>query len=80
MTDQNVLPRITKIVVEHLGVKEERVTPEARIDADLGADSLDHVDLIMAIEEEFKVEIGDERAEKITTVGEAIEAVTELLK
>ncbi|CAK0771994.1 acyl carrier protein [Gammaproteobacteria bacterium] len=68
----NVEERVKKIVVEQLGVKDEEVTPEASFVDDLGADSLDTVELVMALEEEFEIEIPDEAAEKITTVQEAI--------
>jgi acyl carrier protein len=68
----NVEDRVKKIVVEQLGVKDEEVTPEASFVDDLGADSLDTVELVMALEEEFEIEIPDEAAEKITTVQEAI--------
>ena len=64
--------RVKKIVVEHLGVEPEKVTPEASFIDDLGADSLDIVELVMAFEEEFNVEIPDDAAEKIQTVGDAI--------
>ena len=64
--------QVKKIVVEHLGVEEDKVTPEARFVEDLGADSLDTVELVMAFEEEFGVEIPDDAAEKIQTVGDAI--------
>lgn len=64
--------RVKEIIVEQLGVEEEQVTPEASFIDDLGADSLDTVELIMAIEEEFDVEIPDEEAEKIITVKDAI--------
>lgn len=64
--------RVTKIVVEHLGVEASAVTPEASFIDDLGADSLDIVELVMAFEEEFGVEIPDDAAEKITTVNDAI--------
>ena len=64
--------RVKKIVVEQLGVKEEEVQTEASFVEDLGADSLDTVELVMAFEEEFGVEIPDEAAEKIATVGDAI--------
>ncbi|MDF2690363.1 MAG: acyl carrier protein [Gammaproteobacteria bacterium] len=60
--------RVKKIIVEQLGVKEEDVTPNASLVDDLGADSLDTVELVMALEEEFETEIPDEDAEKITTV------------
>ncbi len=68
----NIVERVTKLVCEQLGVKEEEVTPEASFVEDLGADSLDTVELVMALEEEFETEIPDEDAEKITTVKEAI--------
>ncbi len=60
--------RVKKIVCEQLGVKEDEVTPSASFVEDLGADSLDTVELVMALEEEFETEIPDEEAEKITTV------------
>jgi acyl carrier protein len=69
--------RVKKIVVEQLGVKEEEVTIEASFVDDLGADSLDTVELVMALEEEFETEIPDEDAEKITTVQQAVTYVTE---
>ena len=62
--------RIKKIVVEQLGVNADQVTPEAKFIEDLGADSLDTVELVMALEEEFGNEIKDEDAEKLTTVGD----------
>ncbi len=68
--------RVKKIIVEQLGVKEEDVKPEASFVEDLGADSLDTVELVMALEEEFDIEIPDEEAEKITTVQSAIDYVT----
>ena len=64
--------RVTQIVVEQLGVKEEEVNLESSFVDDLGADSLDTVELVMALEEEFNCEIPDEEAEKITTVEQAI--------
>ena len=64
--------RVQKIVIEQLGVKEEEVTKDASFVDDLGADSLDTVELVMALEEEFETEIPDEDAEKITTVAEAV--------
>lgn len=67
--------RVKGIIVEQLDVEEEQVTPEASFIDDLGADSLDTVELIMAIEEEFDVEIPDEEAEKIITVKDAISYV-----
>ncbi|MGE0384814.1 MAG: acyl carrier protein [Gammaproteobacteria bacterium] len=68
--------RVRKIVVEQLGVKEEEVTREASFVDDLGADSLDTVELVMALEEEFKTEIPDEEAEKITTVQQAVDYIS----
>ena len=68
-----IVERVTKLVCEQLGVKEEEVTLEASFVEDLGADSLDTVELVMALEEEFETEIPDEEAEKITTVKEAVD-------
>ena len=65
--------RVKKIVVEQLGVKEEEVTNDASFVDDLGADSLDTVELVMAFEEKFDIEIPDDDAEKMRTVGDAIE-------
>ena len=67
--------RVKKIVAEQLGVKEEEVTLEKSFVDDLGADSLDTVELVMALEEEFETEIPDEQAEKITAVQEAIDYI-----
>lgn len=67
--------RVKKIVVEHLGVEPEKVTPEASFIDDLGADSLDIVELVMAFEEEFNVEIPDDAAEKISTVKDATDYI-----
>lgn len=75
-----VQEKITEIIVEQLGVKPEEVTAEASFVDDLGADSLDTVELVMALEEEFGVEIPDEDAEKIQTVGDAIKYVEERAK
>ena len=69
--------KIKSIIAEQLGVKAEEVTPEASFIDDLGADSLDTVELIMALEEEFSIEIPDEDAEKMTTVGDVIKYVQE---
>ena len=71
----SVEERVKKIVVEQLGVNETEVTPEASFVDDLGADSLDTVELVMALEEEFDCEIPDEEAEKITTVQQAIDYI-----
>jgi len=72
---ENIEQRIKKIVAEQLGVKEEEVKNESSFVNDLGADSLDTVELVMALEEEFECEIPDEQAEKINTVQEAIDYV-----
>ncbi|MFZ1325756.1 MAG: acyl carrier protein [Candidatus Contendobacter sp.] len=71
----NIEARVRKIIIEQLGVKEEQVTNEASFVEDLGADSLDTVELVMALEEEFELEIPDEDAEKITTVQQAIDYI-----
>ena len=70
-----VADRVKKIIVDQLGVEEETVTPEASFVDDLGADSLDTVELVMALEEEFGIEIPDEDAEKITRVREAVDYI-----
>ena len=71
----DVADRVKKIVVEHLGVEESKVTENASFIDDLGADSLDTVELVMAFEEEFGCEIPDEEAEKITSVQQAIDYI-----
>ena len=67
-----IADKVKKIVVEHLGVEEAKVTPEASFIDDLGADSLDTVELVMAFEEEFGCEIPDDAAEKIITIKDAV--------
>jgi acyl carrier protein len=69
--------RVTEIIVEQLGVSKEEVVPEASFIDDLGADSLDIVELVMAMEEEFDIEIPDEDAEKIQTISDAISYIRE---
>jgi acyl carrier protein len=69
--------KVKKIIVEQLGVDEAEVTPEASITDDLGADSLDQVELVMAFETEFNIDIPDEEAEKIKTVGDAVKRIDE---
>jgi acyl carrier protein len=71
----DIADKIKRIVVEHLGVDEAKVTPEASFIDDLGADSLDTVELVMAFEEEFDVEIPEDAAEKIATVKDAIDYI-----
>lgn len=71
-----VFDKVKKIVVDQLGVEEDDITMESSFIDDLGADSLDIVELIMALEEEFNLEIPDAEAEKITTVGDAVEYIT----
>ena len=73
----DISDRVRKIVVEHLGVEEDKVVESASIMDDLGADSLDTVELVMAFEEEFGIEIPDEAAESIRTFGDAVKFITE---
>jgi acyl carrier protein len=73
----DVAEKVKKIIVDQLGVEEDEVTPEASFIEDLGADSLDIVELIMALEEEFGIEIPDEDAEKIATVKDAVAYIQE---
>ena len=70
-----IADKVKKIVVEQLSVNEDQVTPEAKFIEDLGADSLDQVELVMSLEEQFGAEIPDEAAEKLTTVGDAIKYI-----
>ena len=73
----NVEAKVKEIIVNELGVEPEKVTPEASFVEDLGADSLDTVELVMAFEEEFGMEIPDEEAEQLQTVGDAIRYISE---
>jgi len=73
----DVSEKIKSIIAEQLGVKPEEVTPQASFIEDLGADSLDTVELVMALEEEFGIEIPDEDAEKMATVGDAVKYIEE---
>ena len=75
MKMEEVLSKLKEIVMDRLNAEEDQIKPEASFVEDLGADSLDIVELIMGIEEEFDIEIPDEDAEKLTTVGEAMEYV-----
>lgn len=74
-----IAEKVKTVIAEQLGVKPEEVTEQAKFVDDLGADSLDTVELVMALEEEYGVEIPDEDAEKLTTVGEAIKYIEEKL-
>ncbi|CAI8055302.1 Acyl carrier protein [Geodia barretti] len=78
MSDNDIAARVKKIVVDHLGIEEEKVTENASFIDDLGADSLDTVELVMAFEEEFGCEIPDDAAEKILTVKDAIDHIEQI--
>lgn len=80
MSEKSIEQRVKDIIVEQLGVKPEQVTPEAKFIEDLGADSLDTVELVMALEEEFGNEIPDEQAEKLQSVSDVIKFVEEQQK
>ena len=77
MADKPIADRVKEIIVEQLGVNPDQVTPEAKFIEDLGADSLDTVELVMAFEEEFGAEIPDEDAEKLQAVGDVIKYIEE---
>ena len=77
MADASIEEKVKNIIVEQLGVSEEQVKPEAKFIEDLGADSLDTVELVMALEEAFDIEIPDEAAEGIATVGDAVKYIHE---
>ncbi|NES24634.1 MAG: acyl carrier protein [Symploca sp. SIO3E6] len=78
--NQEIFKKVREIVKDQLDVDEEKVVPEANFASDLNADSLDTVELVMALEEEFDIEIPDEAAEQITTVGAAVEHISEKLE
>lgn len=80
MSQETTLERVQKIVAEQLGVDVSEVKPESSFTEDLGADSLDTVELVMALEEEFEIEIPDEVAETIDTVGKAVEHIDKNVK
>jgi acyl carrier protein len=77
MSEQTIDQRVKKIIVEQLSVNADQVTPEAKFIEDLGADSLDTVELVMALEEEFGIEVPDEQAEKLQSVGDVIKYIEE---
>jgi acyl carrier protein len=80
MAEKSIEEKVKDIIVEQLGVNPEQVTPQASFIEDLGADSLDIVELVMAFEEEFSVEVPDEDAEKLQTVGDVIKYIEERAK
>ncbi len=75
MADASIEEKVKNIIVEQLGVNEEQVTSDAKFIEDLGADSLDTVELVMAFEEEFGIEVPDEEAEKLTSVGDVVKYI-----
>ena len=77
MADKPIDQKVKDIVVEQLGVNADQVVPEAKFIEDLGADSLDTVELIMALEEEFGIEVPDEEAEKLVSVGDIVSTVSD---
>jgi acyl carrier protein len=77
MAETNITEKVRDIIVQQLGVNPEQVTPEAKFIEDLGADSLDTVELVMAFEEEFGIDVPDEEAEKLQSVGDVIRYVEE---
>lgn len=80
MLRDDIIKKVKEITSEQLGVDESQITPEAKFVDDLGADSLDTVELVMALEEEFDLEISDEEAEKLTTVQKVIDYIEDCLE
>ena len=80
MSDKPIEQRVKDIIVEQLGVKPDQVVPSAKFIEDLGADSLDTVELVMALEEEFGIEVPDDQAEKLQSVGDVMKYVEENAK
>lgn len=80
LSKEDVFGKVKSVIVEQLGVAEDEVTLEASFTDDLGADSLDTVELVMALEDEFDTEIADEDAEKLTTVGKTVDYIVDHLK
>ncbi len=77
MAESNITEKVRDIIVQQLGVNPEQVTPEAKFIEDLGADSLDTVELVMAFEEEFGIDVPDEEAEKLQSVGDVVRYIEE---
>lgn len=75
MSEEDIFQEVKEIIIEQLGVDEEKITLEASFTDDLGADSLDIVELVMALEEKFNTEVPDEEAEKISTVGDLVDYI-----
>lgn len=80
MTDEQIRERVIAIVCDHLAVNKDQVTDKTSFIEDIGADSLDIVELVMELEEEFDISIPDEQAEKIKTVGEAVEHIKQAIR
>jgi acyl carrier protein len=80
MGKNSIFQKVRKITADQLGIDEKEIKPESKFQDDLGADSLDLVELVMTMEEEFKIEIPDEEAQKITTVGEAVNHIKERIE
>ena len=80
LSEQEIFEKVKQVIVKQLGVSQDEITKEASFTDDLGADSLDTVELIMEFEKEFNIQIPDDQAEKITTVGHAIAYIEEVIK
>jgi acyl carrier protein len=80
VTDEQIQQKVVDIVCEHLSVNKDQVKPETSFIEDIGADSLDIVELVMELEEEFDIQIPDDQAEKIKTVGEAVEHIKKAVR